>query len=85
MEKFQNKYCIPSARANWHNYNGGVYFVTICTKIGNIILGKLRIVVETLRAYVQTLHAYVETLRATSLRNHKCNCHQSDNMSTINL
>ena len=32
MEKFQNKYCIPSARANWHNYNGGVYFVTICTK-----------------------------------------------------
>ena len=32
MEKFQNKYCIPSTRANWHNYNGGVYFVTICTK-----------------------------------------------------
>ena len=32
MENFQNKYCIPSARANWHNYNGGVYFVTICTK-----------------------------------------------------
>ena len=32
MEKFQNKYCIPSARANWHDYNGGVYFVTICTK-----------------------------------------------------
>jgi REP element-mobilizing transposase RayT len=31
MGKFQNKYCIPSARANWHNYNGGVYFVTICT------------------------------------------------------
>ncbi len=32
MGKFQNKYCIPSIRANWHNYNGGVYFVTICTK-----------------------------------------------------
>lgn len=31
MEKFQNKYRIPSTRANWHNYNGGVYFVTICT------------------------------------------------------
>ena len=28
MEKFQNKYCIPSARANWHDYKGGVYFVT---------------------------------------------------------
>ncbi|MBQ0155152.1 MAG: hypothetical protein KBT22_01090 [Bacteroidales bacterium] len=32
MEKFQNKYRIPSARAYWHDYNCGVYFVTICTK-----------------------------------------------------
>ena len=32
MDKYQNKYRIPSARANWHDYNGGVYFVTICTK-----------------------------------------------------
>ena len=32
MDKFQNKYRIPSARANWHDYNGGIYFVTICTK-----------------------------------------------------
>ncbi len=31
-EKFQNKYRIPSARASWHRYNGGVYFVTICTQ-----------------------------------------------------
>jgi len=31
MEKFQNKYRIPSTRANWHDYKGGVYFVTICT------------------------------------------------------
>lgn len=31
-ERFQNQYRIPSARANWHNYNAGVYFVTICTK-----------------------------------------------------
>ena len=29
--KFQNKYRIPSARAEWHDYNGGVYFITICT------------------------------------------------------
>ena len=29
--KFQNKYRIPSARATWHDYNGGTYFVTICT------------------------------------------------------
>lgn len=30
-DKFQNKYRIPSARATWHDYDGGTYFVTICT------------------------------------------------------
>lgn len=30
-EKFQNRYRIPSARANWHDYSCGEYFVTICT------------------------------------------------------
>ena len=30
-KKFQNKYRILSARAGWHNYNGGFYFITICT------------------------------------------------------
>ena len=30
---FRNKYRIPSARAEWHDYNGGVYFITICTTI----------------------------------------------------
>jgi len=31
-DKFQNKYRINSIRAMWHDYNGGAYFVTICTK-----------------------------------------------------
>ena len=31
-DKFKNKYRIPSARAAWHNYNSGIYFITICTK-----------------------------------------------------
>ncbi|MES2774848.1 MAG: hypothetical protein V4722_11725 [Bacteroidota bacterium] len=32
-EKFQDKYRIPSARAQWWNYgDNGSYFVTICTK-----------------------------------------------------
>lgn len=31
-EKFQNKYRIKSVRAAWHDYNGGGYFVTICTR-----------------------------------------------------
>lgn len=30
-EKFQNCYRISSARASWHAYDGGAYFVTICT------------------------------------------------------
>lgn len=29
---YRNKYRIPSARAMWHDYNGGAYFVTICTR-----------------------------------------------------
>ncbi|MDD4847643.1 MAG: hypothetical protein PHR53_02620 [Bacteroidales bacterium] len=31
-DKYQNKYRIASTRASWHAYDGGVYFVTICTK-----------------------------------------------------
>jgi hypothetical protein len=31
-KKFQNKYRIPSARARWHDYSGGAYFITVCTK-----------------------------------------------------
>ena len=32
MDKFQNKYRIPSARAAWWNYeNNAAYFITICT------------------------------------------------------
>ena len=30
-ELFHNKYRVPSARAEWHDYSGGEYFVTICT------------------------------------------------------
>lgn len=30
-DKFQNKYRIPSARAPFHDYDGGAYFVTVCT------------------------------------------------------
>ncbi len=32
VEKFQNKYRIGTKRASWHDYNGGEYFITICTK-----------------------------------------------------
>jgi putative transposase len=29
--KYQGKYRVPTARASWHDYNGGLYFITICT------------------------------------------------------
>ena len=31
-DRWQNKYRIESARADWHDYDGGSYFITICTK-----------------------------------------------------
>ena len=30
-ELFQKRFRIPSARASWHNYREGMYFITICT------------------------------------------------------
>ncbi|MCM8872078.1 MAG: hypothetical protein NDJ65_02205 [Paludibacteraceae bacterium] len=43
---YHNKYRIPSARATWHDYNGGAYFVTICTRdmvhyFGEIVDGEM--------------------------------------------
>ena len=43
---FRKKYRIPSARATWHDYNGGAYFVTICTRdmvhyFGEIVGGEM--------------------------------------------
>lgn len=31
-DKYMNKYRVDTTRAKWHNYAGGIYFVTICTK-----------------------------------------------------
>jgi len=55
-ELFRNKYRIPSVRATWHDYNGGMYFITICTKdrehyFGEIVDGEMRL--TAVGAYVQ--------------------------------
>ena len=48
MDKFNNKYRIPSARAQWWDYSGaGAYFITICTAhripfFGEIINARLQ-------------------------------------------
>lgn len=42
MEKFNNKYRIPSARLQNYNYaNSGMYFITICTKNREQYFGKI--------------------------------------------
>ena len=38
---FQNRFLIPSARANWHGYSGGEYFVTICTQNHEHFFGEI--------------------------------------------
>lgn len=49
MDKFRNKYRIPSARAPWWDYgNDGAYFITICTKgreccLGDVVDGEMQL------------------------------------------
>ncbi|MDR2628317.1 MAG: hypothetical protein LBC40_09820 [Dysgonamonadaceae bacterium] len=38
---YQNNYRIPSARATWHDYNGGAYFITVCTKNRECYFGEI--------------------------------------------
>ena len=40
-DKYKNRYRISSARAAWHDYMGGAYFVTICTKDREFFFGKI--------------------------------------------
>ena len=59
-EKFRNRFRIPSARATWHNYNAGTYFVTICTQnrehcFGEIVTngnGEPKMVLSEIGGYV---------------------------------
>ena len=38
---FHNRYRIQTARAEWHGYDGGIYFVTICTEGREHYFGKI--------------------------------------------
>ena len=46
--KYKGRYRISSARAWWHQYNGGTYFVTICTKNREHFFGEIKDGVVTL-------------------------------------
>ena len=41
-ERFQNLYRISSARAKWHDYNGGMYFITLCTQNREHFFGEIQ-------------------------------------------
>lgn len=40
--KFKDRFRIPSSRASWHDYLGGAYFVTICTKDREFYFGSIQ-------------------------------------------
>ena len=86
-EKFQNKYRIKSARAVWHDYNGGNYFITICTKNREHFFGEIVPAVETLRATSPVEMGCIakETLRATSLRMTEIGKYAFENLQNINI
>ena len=79
-DKFQNKYRIPSARAVWHDYNDGDYFITICTKNrehyfgeivnGEMILNDLGIKLNELIAEIPSHHPYAKTPVYQIMPNH---------------
>ena len=39
--RFKDKYRIDTSRAEWHDYNGGVYFITICTQNHEHFFGEI--------------------------------------------
>ena len=69
-----------SPRAQWHDYNGAEYFVTICTKnmvhnFGEIVDGEIQLteVGEHLKYQIENIHshyAFAEVLLYTIMPNH---------------
>ncbi len=61
-EKFQNKYRIKSARAYWHDYGGGAYFITVCTKDHKHFFGKIDNAVIQLSPMGQFLYENIQNV-----------------------
>ena len=57
--KHKGRYRIPSARAWWHQYNGGTYFVTICTKNREHFFGEIKDGVMTLSMVGECLNQQI--------------------------
>ena len=81
MEKYKNKYRIPSARATWWDYGwNGAYFVTICTQDrrhyfgevvdGNMVLSPLGAIADVLWHEIPHHFKHVELGDFTVMPNH---------------
>ena len=79
-DRWQNKYRIESARADWHDYDGGSYFITICTKHrehffgeiedGNMVLSDIGNYTAEQFQNVSTHYPYAEIPLFTIMPNH---------------
>ena len=79
-DKFQDKYRIDSARAKWHDYDDGFYFITICTKNRECFFGSIKnseMILSPIGEYVkhqlQTInehYLYAEIILWTIMPNH---------------
>ena len=68
-DKYKNQYRIKSARATWHDYSGGVYFVTICTKNHKHYFGEIQNAgTQHATSSLQQTSDSVETRHTTSLQ-----------------
>ncbi len=80
MDKFQHKYRVPSARAEWHKYDGGAYFITICTAgkvhcFGEIADGKMQLsqmgnIAKDCLTQIQSYYPYAEIPVFVIMPNH---------------
>ncbi|MBP5742299.1 MAG: hypothetical protein J6W49_02520, partial [Paludibacteraceae bacterium] len=79
-DKYWGKFRIQSARAEWHDYDGGLYFVTICTEgrahyFGEISGGEMQFTeigryVEQCISKVSEHNPYAEILSWVTMPNH---------------
>ena len=79
-DKFLGKYRKQSARTMWHDYDGGLYFVTICTKDRQCYFGNIsdsRMCFTEIGEYaeqcikqISTYNQYAEILSWVIMPNH---------------
>ena len=77
---YKNTYRIPSARAQWHDYNGGYYFITICTdkrehffgeiSSGKISMSELGVYTESYIDYLNSKYDDFKILSHVIMPNH---------------